>query len=117
MHLLAQIGDVYVIQLWQYLNASTGSNTTTGVNTTIPTNTTSAPLARTWQLTFASVNLAPNSAAAGPIAAGAPVSAPAPAPVQATSTEAPAATTANAPAATTSTAAGGPVFAPVPSST
>ncbi|GAQ86923.1 hypothetical protein KFL_003200150 [Klebsormidium nitens] len=113
---LPSIGDVYVIQLWQLLNASTGSNTTTGVNTTIPTNTTTAPLAQTWQLTFASVNLAPNSAAPGAVVAGAPVSAPgsapAPAPTQGASTEAPAATTANAPAATTSTAAGGPAFAP-----
>eukprot|EP00243_Klebsormidium_subtile_P003055 TRINITY_DN16195_c0_g1_i1.p1 TRINITY_DN16195_c0_g1~~TRINITY_DN16195_c0_g1_i1.p1 ORF type:complete len:467 (+),score=50.03 TRINITY_DN16195_c0_g1_i1:133-1533(+) len=112
---LPSIGDVYVIQLWQLLNASTGSNTTTGVNTTIPTNTTTAPLARTWQLTFASVNLAPNSAAPGPVVAGAPVSAPAPAPVQAASTEAPISTTANAPAATTSTVAGGPAFAPIAS--
>jgi hypothetical protein len=131
---LPAIGDVYVIQLWQLLNASTGSNTTTGVNTTIPTNTTTAPLARTWQLTFASVNLAPNSAAPGPVVGGSPVSAPAPAttqaasteapaptqaasteapaPTQGASTEAPAATTANVPAATTSTVAGGPAFAP-----
>jgi hypothetical protein len=118
---LPGIGDVYVIQLWQYLNASTGSNTTTGFNTTIPANATSAPLARTWQLTFASVNLAPNSAAPGPVAAGSPVTAPAPATSQAPSTGAPVATSATAPSATTPTAtptaAGGPTSAPIPGST